>query len=79
MNHSFECPVCYRLQEELYIAVDRLAVASGLLANIPRSGEHHKFEPLLAASKAAKAECVRISAEKDEHEATHLPWLCRKT
>lgn len=72
VSYSFDCPVCFSLQEELYLAVDRLAIASSLLSDVPGSG-NAKFERLLAASTAAKAECVRIRAEKQKHEATHFP------
>ena len=71
MSYSFDCPTCFRLREELYIAVDNLAIASGLLVNIAHNGEHHKFEILLSASKGAKAECVRLRAAKEQHEASH--------
>ena len=69
VSYSFECPVCGRLQEELYVAVDKLAVASGLLSAVAVSSQTRKFEALLAASKAAKADCVRIRAEKVQHES----------
>jgi hypothetical protein len=72
------CPECNRLTAELNEAIANLANTTARLVDIAGTGKHDSFDALLAVSKEAKDECERIRAERDQHQATHLPWLYRK-
>src|SRR6266566_2615975 len=66
-----DCPECIRLKERFLTAVDQLIGASDRLATVAGNGNHHLFERLLVASRAAKSECGRIRTEREQHQADH--------